>query len=400
MYDFADGRSLEQLAIEIQEDPAQLKLWLTEIPKGHNYRSFSIPKRNGGRRPIESPNDLLKDLQTRIFKKLLRYQAIQTVATGFVQDRSILDNVRPHVNSQIVIKIDLRDFFGSIKHSAVYRYWVGAGWTTEAATILANICCKEGRLPQGAPTSPALSNLVNRQLDGYLEKIAKRYRAEYTRYADDLTFSFSRKNMKAESDHIRLLKDVRELIERENYEVQWRKGIKILRSHQRQIVTGLVINEKPCFPRYTRNLIRALKYQHSLGNLSELDEKRLDGYLRLLQMIEKDSNPQKHIKSKSAEINSTTSSRQETYSTIKVAGDLVVGNQTKTNNNLGGNQNFGELNLAAPTTDKKSWTRDHKIAVIVGIISIIIAIIIGLSAIFVPEIRTLLGFPNTPNIQS
>jgi retron-type reverse transcriptase len=181
-------------------------------------------------------------------------------ATGFVRGRSIADNARPHVRQGVVINLDLADFFPTITAERVAAMFRGLGWDADAATILSRICTDEGRLPQGAPTSPAISNLVCRKLDTRLAELAKRNGGQYTRCADDITFSLpglgrnkrlrphkgktrpSRSIRPRRSPSRGLLTTIRQIIEEEGFAIQMRKKVRVQRPHQRQTVTGLVVN--------------------------------------------------------------------------------------------------------------------------------------------------------------
>ncbi len=261
-----------------------LKPWLIGIPSGYQYENFKIPKKNGrGRREINAPNHNLKTLQRSVYHKLLKSLQIHKSATAYIPNRSIFENALPHVNQDIVINIDLKDFFGSIESDRIYRFWHFLGWDVETSTILKNICCYEGSLPQGSPTSPALSNLCNQLLDARLEGLANRNNGRYTRYSDDLTFSFSNPYIHKRG----ILQKIREILISEGYEIQEKKRIRIQRSHQRQTTTGLVVNEKVNLPRDVRKRIRAMRHHSLKGTLSDQDMRRLAGYESLMQMIDK-----------------------------------------------------------------------------------------------------------------
>ena len=181
---------IKELSEWIELPVTALSTWRTKMPEGCRYQSFRIPKKNGrGYRKIYAPNPSLKNLQRSIYHKLLKRLHSHQAATAYITGKSILDNALPHVRQDIVVNIDLKDFFGSINSSRIYRYFRFLGWDVETSTILSNICCYERRLPQGSPTSPALSNLCNQLLDVRLEALAKSNRGKYTRYSDDITFS-------------------------------------------------------------------------------------------------------------------------------------------------------------------------------------------------------------------
>jgi RNA-directed DNA polymerase len=289
----AGGRSLADLNEALEWNPEQLPslaAWLEGTPSGYSYHSYLLPKRSGnGFRQIDAPNEDLKKLQRTIYKYLLHDEAIPTAATGFVVRRSIVDNAKPHVGKQVVINVDLKDFFPSIKEDRVQHYWEGAGWGHDAALVLTRICCYEKRLPQGAPTSPALSNVVNRFLDSSLDKLARKLGGQYSRYADDLTFSFEGEFGPKQR---KLIPELRRILGRDGYTIQEKK-LRIQRSHQRQSVTGLVVNEGLRLPRHLRRKIRALQHLRDSCRLDPAAEKQLRGYETFQDMVERqdDANP-------------------------------------------------------------------------------------------------------------
>ena len=273
---------------------------------GYDYQNFTIPKRHGGMRRIQAPSDKLKALQRRVLWRLLEPLALRPCATGFVRGRSIVDNARPHVGQGVVINLDLADFFGSIALERVQQVFGANGWDADAATILGRICTSDGYLPQGAPTSPALSNLVCRRLDARLSALAAKALGQYTRYADDLTFSFPdfgrnrrrrQPRTRAAGDHLRhrrpagpsrsLMNKIGQIIVDEGFRIQRKKRIRVQRAHQRQTATGLVVNQKLNAPRATRRLVRAMQHRARLGQLDPAGQKRLAGLQSFLEMVEK-----------------------------------------------------------------------------------------------------------------
>lgn len=221
-------------------------------------------------------------------------------ATGFVRGRSIVDNARPHVERGVVINLDLADFFPSITGERVVTALRGLGWDAEAATILSRICTSEGHLPQGAPTSPAISNLVCRRLDERLTRLVERFDGRYTRYADDITISLPglgrNKRLRARPRHKRVFKlprfpsrglitTIRRIVEEEAFTIQMKKKLRVQRPHQRQTATGLVINRAIHLPRATHR-IRAMQHRQRLGQLDGAAQKQLRGWEALLGMIE------------------------------------------------------------------------------------------------------------------
>jgi len=155
------------------------------------YRPFSIPKRSGGRREILAPEDPLKQIQRLVLHRLLGKLKAHPLATGFERNHSIVTNAVCHTNRKVIVRLDIKDFFGTISEDRIRDYFCLLGWDKEASDCLGNLCAYKGSLPQGAPTSPRLSNLVNYRMDTRLAKLASKLGANYTRYADDMTFSFA-----------------------------------------------------------------------------------------------------------------------------------------------------------------------------------------------------------------
>lgn len=154
------------------------------------YRTFEIPKHSGGKRTITAPYPSLRYIQQWIYTNILQRQKAHGCAHGFVRHRSILTNAKTHAGCEKLLKMDIHDFFGSIPQRYVHTYFhKELGYTTTVSHILTSLCCLNGVLPQGAPTSPALSNLINRSLDRRLYRLAKHFGLKYSRYADDLAFS-------------------------------------------------------------------------------------------------------------------------------------------------------------------------------------------------------------------
>jgi retron-type reverse transcriptase len=275
---------INDLAEWLEMPIAALKPWLKGMPDGYKYENFKIPKKNGrGRREISAPNPSLKALQRSVYHKLLKRLHLHQAATAYIPGKSIFDNALPHVRQEVVINIDLKDFFGSVSSDKVYQYWHHLRWDVETSTILKNICCYKGGLPQGSPTSPALSNLCNLLLDARLEEMTRRNKGQYTRYSDDLTFSFSNPYIHKRG----ILKQIHQILASEGYEIQKKKRIRVQRSHQRQTTTGLIVNDKVNLPKEIRKRIRAMRHHLSKGTLSQGDIRRLAGYESLLKMVDK-----------------------------------------------------------------------------------------------------------------
>jgi hypothetical protein len=246
------------------------------------YRHFTIPKRSGGTRRIQAPHDDLKELQRRILHRLLARLRVHPAVHGFEPGKSIVTNASAHQGQEIVTRFDLVDFFPSTTAKRVKKYFRFIGWNRRAANVLTRLCTYEDGLPQGAPTSPRLSNLVNYRFDARLAGMAGALGAVYTRYADDITVSFP----KEERDDDWVIRSgqpppfdltrcprkvnfmrafVRRVAEENGYRVHRRKKQSVRRSHHRQMVTGLVVNDQVNLPRQTRRWLRAVEHRARLA---------------------------------------------------------------------------------------------------------------------------------------
>lgn len=156
-----------------------------------HYREFKIKKRSGGYREIRAPYHSLLYMQRWIYEEILLKCKVNATAHGFVKKRSILTNANVHKGQAYMLKMDLKDFFPSISINWVVQVFKDIGYTNDVAFYLASICCLEEALPQGAPTSPMLSNIVASFMDKRLYKLCQEYGYKYTRYADDIAISGS-----------------------------------------------------------------------------------------------------------------------------------------------------------------------------------------------------------------
>lgn len=247
------------------------------------YTSFRIPKRRGGHRAIHAPAPALKTVQRRILRRVLGRLKAHPAATAYEHGHSIATHAGFHAGRAIVVRMDLREFFTSTKAARVRAFFGRIGWDAAAADRLTELCTHGGSLPQGAPTSPRLSNLLNWELDARLQKLADALGARYSRYADDLTFSLEA------DDQVRahsLVRCARLAVEACGYEMHMKKKLHIRRRHQRQVVTGLVVNERARLPRETRRWLRAVEHRAAQRMSPTLSVTQLAGWRALAAMIE------------------------------------------------------------------------------------------------------------------
>lgn len=214
------------------------------------YRRFEIPKRSGATRVIREPLPSLKDIQRWILINILEIAPVHRFAKGFVRGRSIRDNARFHVGQPAVMKLDIRDFFGSIPYVRVRKLFSNLGYSFEVAVLLARLCTFRDGLPQGAPTSPAISNLLSYSLDQRISRYAIRRKIRYTRYADDLTFSGT-------FNVGELISFVSMVLADDGLELNESKT-RFMEHHQQQKVTGVVLNSRMNAPREVRRELRQI----------------------------------------------------------------------------------------------------------------------------------------------
>lgn len=184
-----DARSLEQLA-------RWLGLPVSALPqirlgREYYYRPLKVPKGNGQLRQVYAPSPALKTLQQRLLKSYLITLPIHPAAQAFYPKASIVRNAHRHAGQTTLVTADIIDFFGTTSADRVRDFFLAQGWRDEALTVLMRLCVWRNGLPQGAPTSPCLSNLVNVPLDETLHHLARQAQARYTRYGDDLAFSWA-----------------------------------------------------------------------------------------------------------------------------------------------------------------------------------------------------------------
>lgn len=231
-------------------------------------------KKSGGVRLIEAPKTELRAVQRKILHELLDRVPTSAAAHGFVRGRSIRTHAKIHVKSAILVKFDLTDFYPSVTYGRVVAIFRAIGYCREAALWLARLTTtsiphslsapsedrfaawrhRRRHLPQGAPTSPALANLSAYWLDQRLSGLARKFDARYSRYADDLAFSGD----ESLDTKLRLMIPlVQQVIHREKFESNYQKR-QVLRRHQRQVVTGVVVNEKPNISRRDVDRLKAI----------------------------------------------------------------------------------------------------------------------------------------------
>jgi RNA-directed DNA polymerase len=272
------GKGLAELARRIDMAEYDLRAF------NPSYSEVFIPKRNDQRRRLLVPDDKTKIVQRRILHRLLKKLRVHPAAQGFVRGRSAGTNAAQHSGQAVVITLDIIDFFSSTKATRVEEYFRRIGWNAECARILTRLTTHDGGLPQGAPTSPALSNLVNYYLDVQIAGRVALHQGTYTRYADDIAISYP---LDYPFSIHWIVDRVKKILKPKGYRIHTLKKLRIRRRHQRQVVTGLVVNAKPQLPRETRRWLRAIKHRQTKDESITLAPAQLQGWLAYEASIKK-----------------------------------------------------------------------------------------------------------------
>lgn len=236
------------------------------------YREFKILKKNkkpqnkeiNDRRIISEPLPSLKEIQHWILKNILYEIPVSRFAKAYIPKRNLLENVKYHKNKDVVISLDVKDYFSSIKRYYIEKVFFNLGYSSNVSNLLSKLCCLNDCLPQGAPTSPYLSNIYMYEFDSNIETFCKK-EIRYTRYADDLTFS-------GKLDSTQIIDYVRQELNKKELSINEDK-ISIMGQNKRQIVTGVVVNQKLQVVREKRDKIRQeVYYIKKFGLLNHLEK--------------------------------------------------------------------------------------------------------------------------------
>lgn len=268
------------------------------------YKVYSIPKKSGKPRIISQPSKKLKGLQSWILVNILDKLKVSGSCKGFEKGTSIASNAEPHKNANTLLTIDLKDFFYTIKRKQVYNIFSAIGYNNSISAILTSLCTFEGALPQGSPCSPRLANLCAWILDVRIQGYVGKRGINYTRYADDLSFSGLNP-----SKVVSLIPMIKTIIEDEKFSINTKKT-RVAGSARAKVVTGLVIsNNSFGIGKHKYKKIRA-KIHHLTRNEQQSDFKLLyevNGWLSYLNSVDKKrlSQVKKYIKELSFKYPST-----------------------------------------------------------------------------------------------
>ncbi|CCN50236.1 Reverse transcriptase RT-Ne144 [Vibrio nigripulchritudo MADA3029] len=300
---FENIASLAQ-AMGISVSELRFLAYQKDVSNVSHYQRFTIAKKSGGERHISAPMPRLKRAQYWLLDNVLEKLTVHQAAHGFVSGKSIVTNAQPHVGKAVVINMDLKDFFPSISYKRVKGLFRAQGYSEELATVFGLLTTEpevqelemdgktwfvaqgERRLPQGSPCSPAITNALCRRLDARLQGMADKLGFTYSRYADDLTFSTN------DPDKVQsLLWRAKQIVADEGFTLHPEKT-RVMRRHQKQEVTGVVVNDKLSVDRKTLKRFRAVLKQIELdgpegktwgaGDLF----RSLEGYANFVAMVD------------------------------------------------------------------------------------------------------------------
>ncbi|MEH1776910.1 reverse transcriptase domain-containing protein [Nostoc sp.] len=263
---FSQLKTRKDIASLLEISDYQLRYHLYIYPRDKAYTTFQIPKKTGEYRTISVPHTCLKIIQRKLNQVFKCVYQPKPSTQGFVTGKSIVTNAKQHLRQRYVLNIDIKDFFSSINFGRVRGLLMASPYncTEEIATVLAQICCHENKLPQGAPTSPIVSNMISARLDSQLQRLAKKYHCIYTRYADDITFSTSRPKFPGhlawfseEAEKLIISDDLKKTIEDNGFIVNESKS-RLYSKYRHQEVTGITVNKKLNVKRKYIRQIRAM----------------------------------------------------------------------------------------------------------------------------------------------
>ncbi len=300
---------LQQYLLPVLSTPADLAAalgisiprlrWLAfhnEAATRTHYVRFNVPKKSGGTRELAAPHKTLRHCQEWILENILGKLPVHGAAHGFVRGRSTVTNAAGHVGHEVLVNTDLKDFFPSITFPRVAGMFRGLGYSPAVAAVLALLCTESPRktveyagvtyhmatgpraLPQGACTSPALSNRAARKLDMRLAGLAAKLGWNYARYADDATFSASDDSAGRVGY---LLARIRHISQDEGFAVNETKT-RVLRQNAAQRVTGIVVNRHAAAPRKLVRRLRAILHRAKTEGLAAQNRSRHKNFVSWL----------------------------------------------------------------------------------------------------------------------
>lgn len=294
-------KNLDDLAKCLGQNKKTLAYLAYHAPLDKKYRTFSIRKRSGGNRTITAPCPKLKSIQQSIYTQLDAFYQPRKSVHGYVKDKSIVSNARTHVGQRWLGKVDVKSYFPSISTKRIVGLLRSEPFNlpTKIAATVALLVTYNGYLPLGSPCSPIISNLITRRLDAKLSALSRGYKCYFTRYADDIFFSTNRKIFPRELIHHNedgmsvIGSRLEEVFEEEGFTVNTDK-VSLKDKSQRQVVTGIVVNERINVPKEYIRELRAMLYSWEKYGLEAAEKDWLKKYVNLNRVIEDAPHPPRY----------------------------------------------------------------------------------------------------------
>lgn len=316
MKKFCDIKNRKELADFLAIRRGQLTYILYFKDIDNCYETFDIPKKQGGVRHIKAPIGNLKFIQKRLSAALQEYKKeinkhkgiVLNLSHAFKKRKSIITNAKVHRNKRYVINFDLEDFFDSFHFGRVKGFFEknkNFELPKNVALTIAQLTCYQGSLPQGAPTSPVITNLISQILDLRLLQIAQKYKLDYTRYADDLTFSTN--NIRFLDEKEKFYEDLEKEIKKAGFKLNYNKT-RLQFKDSKQVVTGLVVNKKINIDRNFYKKTRAMAFALYKNGEFFIDGRKgtinqLEGRFSFINSIDKYNNSVDNNKHNFANLN-------------------------------------------------------------------------------------------------
>ncbi len=234
------------------------------------YQEFSITGKRGKTRRIYAPSRSLKIRQRWILDHILYKVPVAVCCEGFLKKHSICTNAKKHIGYNQSLNLDIKDFFPSITQDRVFQVFYKMGYSTDASKKMASLCCHEGKLPQGAPSSPYLANIVCRAMDQELMELTEKNGIVYTRYADDMSFS-------GDCELLGIYEEIQKIIQRHGFLVNPKKT-RVYKGNKRKLITGIIVKDDGLsVPRnYKRKLKQEIYYCKKFGVAAHLENTKAE----------------------------------------------------------------------------------------------------------------------------
>ncbi|MCY9845981.1 reverse transcriptase domain-containing protein [Vibrio caribbeanicus] len=279
-------KNLDDLALCLGVSKKVLAYFAYYAPNEKKYKTFNINKKGGGSRTITAPTPKLKEIQLSIYHRLEPYYKPRKSVHGYVKNKSILSNAKTHVGQRWLGKVDVKSYFPSISVNRVVGLLRSEPFNlpNTVAAVVALLVTVNGSLPMSSPCSPVISNLISRRMDAKLNSLSREYKCYYTRYADDIFFSTNRKVFPREliyhnEDGVSMVGfELEKVFDEEGFTLNSDK-VSLKDKSQRQIVTGIVVNERVNIPREYMRELRAMLYAWEKHGLESAEAHWLKKYV-------------------------------------------------------------------------------------------------------------------------